>query len=203
MENKIEIKSAKTLLDYWFLRQYGNILIETGTAAGEGVKRGLDAGFDFVCSIEAATEWYEKCVERFGNQFTNNKVRIVLGKSTDKLKEVIDVLDKHNPRFVFYLDAHASGEASASHKELMEFGPDSEYSQDNIIKAELDIILKEKPDSVIVIDDVNGLDDGHAVEYCEKMLAANPNFKFFFFDENLSGKMEYYYYDKLLVALPY
>ena len=203
MENKIEIKSSKTLLDYRFLKHRSSVLVETGSAAGDGIKRALDAGFDSVCSIEASPLWYEKCLERFGSQFTNKKVRLILGKSTDKLKEVIEILDKNKPNFVFYLDAHASGEASASHKELMEFGPDSEYSQDNIIKAELDIILKEKPNSVIVIDDVNGLDDGHAVEYCEKMLAANPNFRFFFFDENLSGKMEYYYEDKLLVALPY
>jgi hypothetical protein len=200
MENKIKITSSKTLLDYRFLRQHGNVLIETGSAAGDGIKRALDAKFDSVCSIEAHAGWYEKCLERFGK---NTKVKLIYGKSTDKLKTAIEIFNIGNPNFVFYLDAHASGEASASHKELMEFGPDSEYSQDNIIKAELDIILAKKPNSVIVIDDVNGLDDGHAVEYCEKMLAANPNFRFFFFDENLSGKIEYYYYDKLLVALPY
>ena len=200
MENKIKIKSSKTLLDYRFLKQNNDIFIETGSAAGDGIKRALDAGFDSVCSIEAHAGWFEKCLERFGK---NTKVKLIYGKSTDKLKTAIEIFNIGNPNFVFYLDAHASGEASASHKELMEFGPDSEYSQDNIIKAELDIILAEKPNSVIVIDDVNGLDDGHAVEYCEKMLAANPHFKFYFFDENLSGKMEYYYEDKLLVALPY
>ena len=201
MENKIEIKSSKTLLDYRFLRQRSSVLIETGTAAGEGIKRALDAGFNSVIGIEADDKWYLTCKERFIN---NRKVLMLLGKSVDRLQEAIKFIGTVNSELItFYLDAHASGEASASHKELMEFGPDSEYSQDNIIKAELDIILAERPNSIIVIDDVNGLDDGHAVEYCEKMLAVNSHFRFFFFDENLSGKMEYYYEDKLLVALPY
>ncbi len=34
------------------------------------------------------------------------------------------------------------------------------------------------------------------------MRKANPEYKFSFWDENLSGKADYYYKDKILVAIP-
>lgn len=192
---KKQIEFTGRLFDYKEFRKYSDVFIETGCANGDGVQRALDAGFDPIISIEAATEWFVKSTRRFDN---TQKVSIVLGKSTDKLKSVIDSL--FEDPFVFYLDAHSSGDTSFGHKECIAGEP--EFQQDNIIKQELNIILSNYNRHIICIDDVNGLEDGHAVEYMDLCLKYNPEYTFRFYDENLSGDPAYYYKDKILVAIP-
>jgi hypothetical protein len=188
----IQIQSTGKLLNYKDFRQYSDTFVETGTAAGDGVQRALDAGFEKVISIEAARKWFEQSGQRFLN---NNKVSLRFGVSSLVLKLALEKIP-----LVIFLDAHPSGPESAGHADLMEKGGESEYQQDAIIKAELDIVLSHYHKHIIIIDDVNGLTDGLAVQYCEKMLKANPEYKFYFYDEDLSGNHSYK--DKILVAIP-
>ena len=189
---KKQIEFTGKLFDYKEFRKYSDVFIETGCANGDGVQRALDAGFDPIFSIEAATEWFVTTTRRFNN---TQKVEIVLGKSTDKLQGVIDRLFK-SP-FVFYLDAHSSGDTSFGHKECLAGEP--EFQQDNIIKQELNIILSNYNKHIICIDDVNGLTDGHAEEYMQICLNANPDYKFQFWDEQLDPKGPRYK-DKILTV---
>lgn len=192
----MNIISTGKLLNYRDFLKYGSDFWETGSAAGEGIQRALDAGYGHVWSVEAQEEWYNVCKERFKD---NPKVDVMLGKSTDLLKN--DVFKHFASRpCVIFLDAHSSGEKSYGHKECVSGEP--EFQQENIIKEELGLILSNFKEHVIIIDDVNGLTDGFAEQYADIMLKANPKYKFFFYDENLSGKAEYYYKDKILVAIP-
>lgn len=195
MGTRIEIESTNRLLDYREFIKYGNTFIETGCAYADGVQRAIDAGFKKVISIEASEMYYESSFNRF---IHNDNVDIVLGKSIDKLPLIIDVVGKEP--YVIFLDAHVSGDTSAGYHDWLEKGAESDYAQDKTIKAELEIILSNYNKHVIIIDDVNGLKDGCAVQYCAQMLKANPDYKFYFYDENLSGEM--LYQDKILVAIP-
>lgn len=190
----IQIQSTGKLLNYKDFRKYSDTFIETGCAAGDGVQRALDAGFNPVISIEASEEYFKQSQQRF---LTSNKVWLYKGKSVDVLT---GIAGKSQIPTVFYLDAHVSGESSAGYQDWLEKGSESDYAQDKCIKQELEIILSHYNKHVIIIDDVNGLTDGHSVEYAEIILRANPDYKFQFYDENLSGN--FLYKDKLLVAIP-
>lgn len=191
---KKQIEFTGRLFDYKEFRKYSNVFIETGCANGDGVQRALDAGFEKVTSIEAATEWFVKSSRRFNEVYN---VDIVLGKSTDMLPKVINNFFQTEP-IVFYLDAHSSGDTSFGHKECIAGEP--EFQQDSIIKQELNIILSNYNKHIICMDDVNGLADGHAREYMELCLKYNPDYKFKFWDEQLDPKGPRYK-DKILTAI--
>ena len=189
------IESTHELLDYKDFVKYSKTFIESGTAYADGVKRALEAGFEEIISIEASPMYYEASRKMFTAQ---DNVQIMLGMSTEVLPNLLKQFDIKTS--VFYLDAHVSGDTSAGYEDWIEKGEESEYAQDKTIKAELKIILEHSNKHVIIIDDVNGLADGHANEYAEIMHAANPDYKFYFMDENLSGN--FLYKEKLLVAIP-
>lgn len=193
------IEFTGRLLDYKDFRKYSDTLCETGNAAGDGIQRALDAGFDHVYGVEAQEMYYNMCVEKFVEKPQKKDVLLFLGKSTDRLPAVLQLIDK---TAVFFLDAHVSGDTSFGYQDWLKDGENGPTSQDNIIKAELAIILANHNKHVIIIDDVNGLFDGHAVEYCDILLQANPDYKFQFYDENLSKDPAFYYRDKILVAIP-
>ncbi|MES2428232.1 MAG: hypothetical protein V4560_14730 [Bacteroidota bacterium] len=180
-------------LDYKNYLPYSDTFIETGTAAGDGVQRALDAGFESIVSIEAATMWYDQCKSRFKS---TPGIDIVFGKSTVMLP---GMLAAFVGPLVIFLDAHPAGVLSAGHSDWIA-DPNGEWAQDNIIQAELRIILTHRPDHIIIIDDVNGMTDGCAEKYMDLCLAANPNYRFEFWSENLSGDL--LYTDKILVCLP-
>ena len=69
------------------LAKYRNrVLIETGTASGEGVRRALQAGFEEVRSVELSEHWYGHCVREFKH---NANVRIYHGLTEDMLSAMI------------------------------------------------------------------------------------------------------------------
>jgi hypothetical protein len=182
------------LFDYKEFRKYSDTFIETGVAAGDGIKRALDAGFEMVTGIEASKMYYEMSRERFKN---NGSVFMVFGKS----ENIIGMVTKNPKTMVIYLDAHVSGDTSFGYEEWKRDGENGPTSQDNIIKAELAIILANYNKHVICIDDVNGMDDGHAKEYMEICLKANQDYKFQFYDEQLD-KNGPLYWNKILVVIP-
>jgi hypothetical protein len=194
----MKIESTGRLLDYREFRKYSDTFIETGNAAGDGLQRALDAGFNTVFGIEASEMYYDICIKR--NFKGEGKVFPLNGTSISVLPVIFSDFPKKS--IVIYLDAHVSGDTSFGWDDWVKNGEESEAAQDKTIKAELNIILKNYNKHVIIIDDVNGLADGHALEYAELISSFNPDYKFYFYDENLSGDPAFYYHDKLLVAIP-
>ncbi|HEY5392149.1 MAG TPA: hypothetical protein VIJ57_08555 [Hanamia sp.] len=45
----MKIESTGRLLDYREFRKYSDTFIETGNAAGDGLQRALDGGFQYIC----------------------------------------------------------------------------------------------------------------------------------------------------------
>lgn len=189
------IEFTGRLFDYKEFRKYSDTFIETGNAAGDGLQRAIDAGFKNILGIEAEKYWWEQCCNRFKG-FKN--IILMLGKSTEELSHLPDMVLKNTS--VFYLDAHVSGQLSYGYDEWLRDGENGPTSQDNIIKAELNIILSNYNKHIICIDDVNGLSDGHAREYMELCLQYNPDYKFRFYDEQLDSKGPRYP-DKILTAI--
>lgn len=181
--------STGKLLDYKDFRQYSDAFIETGTAAGDGVQRAMDAGFNPVLSCEAARCWFELSRDRFNG---NRSAILFFGKSTDVLPAMMQYVGGVS---IIFLDAHPAGPTSAGHAEWVEGNTD--WNQDSIIKAELKIVLASGLKHVIIIDDVNGLADGHSEQYAQMI---GEDYDFNFYDENLSGDL--LYKDKILVATP-
>jgi len=88
-----------------YMQKYGSnkVFVETGTYLGDTVQLALDAGFDFVHTIEVNQGMYDKCNSRFQN---NDKVKLWLGDSVDIIPKIVDELTEPA---TFWLDAHASG----------------------------------------------------------------------------------------------
>jgi hypothetical protein len=200
---KRQIEFTGRLFDYKEFRQYSDTFCETGNAAGDGLQRALDAGFKYIMGVEAQEMYYDMCLGRFKNK---GNILLFLGKSISELPYILEM--RKNNSMIFYLDAHVSGPTSfgyedwvKNYEDWIKNGEESEAAQDKIIKAELNIILSNYNRHIICIDDVNGLSDGHAVEYMDLCLKYNPDYKFRFYDECLSGDKNFYYKDKILTAI--
>lgn len=178
------IELTNKVLSFADFRKYSDTLIESGSFGGDGIQRAVEAGFEYIKSVEALPELYHYCQERF---LSNPKVHLYLGMSKDEFPKMLRNIDYP---VVFFLDAHPSGEGTFGHSE--DIAP--EYQQDNILTSELSIIFAHRNDHVIILDDQNG-DSRH----CRQILNANPNYTFYFYDEKRGDKL---YKNKLLVALP-
>lgn len=159
--------------------QYSDTFIETGTAVGDGVRRAQDAGFTTVHSIEADESLHTIAASRV-------QANLHLGLSYDILPTIIP--DK---RCVFFLDAHPAGPGTHGHDELMT--GDYNHHQDSIITRELGVILRDRNDHVIIIDDMQGWDSGS--KYRNIIRAINPLYKFSIIDD--MGHKE-----KIMICLP-
>lgn len=189
------ITSKDQLLDYKELRHYSNVFIETGSSNGDGIQRVIDAGFDQIYSIEAYYYYFSVCSERFVN---NRQVHLYHGKSVDILPQLIPLFSQP---CVFFLDAHPSSQYSYGYVELSH--GDLEYSQDKIIRDELNLILTSEYRHIIAVDDMYGGSRVCAYHYREMILSAKPNYNFIFYDEDLGGNgQEHFYKDKILLAVP-
>lgn len=194
-----QIEFTGKLFDYKEFRKYSDTFIETGNAAGDGLQRAVDAGFKYKLGVEAKKMYFDMCRERFKHL---QYIHLFLGESVKQLPYMLQTIEEIAKPFVFYLDAHVSGDTSFGYEDWIKNGEESEAAQDKTIKAELNIILTNYNKHIICIDDVNGLADGHAEEYMQICLNANSDYKFQFWDENLSGDPAFYYKGKILVAIP-
>lgn len=77
MANKKQPKK-NTLLNLKDFVKYSDTFIETGTAAGCGIQRALDAGFLKAKSVEAEPSFFKQSSERFKR---NTNVAIFYGLS--------------------------------------------------------------------------------------------------------------------------
>lgn len=181
----------KLIGSYEDFTKYSDTYIESGSCMGGSIELALKAGFKTIKSVEAKENFYQHCLDKFRN---NKNVQLYFGKSTDMWGTMLEGVGKS----VLLLDAHPSGEASAGHSDLMEKGDKSEFFQDNIIHRELEIILAHRNDHVIIIDDQNLDTDKSYISFCEQIYAANPNYKFYGYDEQ---RGTHFYKNKFLVAI--
>lgn len=79
------------------------VFVETGTNEGNGVQRALDAGYDFIYSVENNIGKYAQCQNRFVSNF---KVNLYLGHSPVVLESI---LRDNNGQATIWLDAHGKG----------------------------------------------------------------------------------------------
>lgn len=200
------LESNKLIGNYRDFLKYSDIFCETGTCFGRSVQLALDAGYKHILSVEAKDDFYKKSSETFKG---NSRVTLYNGMSIKMLPTMlVDAkLDNGDKSIVFWLDAHVSGEISAGYQDWMEKGEDSDYDQNKILKAELEIVLKNNPKHVILIDDQNGWNE-YTQGYLDIVLKYNPEAKFEFWDENQKHEEmwessgEFYYKNKILVCLP-
>lgn len=192
MTKKIEPQPTNKLLNFADFIGYSDTFIETGTCYGRSVSLAIAAGYRNIRSVEAKEEYYLHCKKLFEG---SNNIQLYLGKSIDRLP---DMLARVNGPAVFWLDAHVSGEASAGYEDYMAKGEASDYHQHTALKKELKIVLAHNPNHVILIDDQNGYNNDNAV-YIQMMTEANPNYKFYWYDEQMGDK---FYKDKILAAIP-
>lgn len=134
-------------LDFLPYRKFSDTFIETGTHIGESVQSALDAGFTNIKTVELSPTYYTHAKLRFeGNKF----VTCFHGKSVDCLPEMVKDIPIPS---VFWLDAHPAGPGTAGHEEWLK--KDESVYMDNVLKAELEIILRHGR-HVILIDDQHG-----------------------------------------------
>ena len=193
MKDKIIIVETGKILDFADYTKYSKTFIETGTALGRTVQLVRQLGYNDIRSVEANEAYFKECAEMFKH---NANVQLFLGMSTDKLPAMLEGLD--DKPVVFWLDAHVSGERSAGYEDWLQKGNDSDYAQDKVLTAELDIILKRKQKDVIIIDDQNGV-SSDVIRYANRIAEKDDNYIFLMYDELMGDR---YYHKKILVALP-
>lgn len=78
-----------------------NYFVETGTYMGETILRFID-DFEKLYTIELSNHFYEDFNKK---NYNRDKLKSILGDSSEKIKEVIDEL---NGKTIFFLDGHYS-----------------------------------------------------------------------------------------------
>lgn len=155
--------------------------VETGTFKCEGVLLALQAGFQYVDSIEIFKEFYDKATRMVDNP----NVKFHLGSSESMLWEVIK--DK-NYQMTFWLDAHYSGPTPDIFQETtIETGTPMSDVKTPLIK-ELEIIAQHPlKNHIIMIDDIRCCGTDY-FDYITKqdlenaVYKINPNYKIIYED---------------------
>jgi hypothetical protein len=139
-----------------------NTFVETGTAGGT-TTREMSKHFKNVYSIELNPTFYYRAK---GTLEERKNVKILLGDSGEKLKEVLSRLEKPT---LFWLDAHYSG------------GDTALGDKQTPIEKELKSIFNHKiKDHVILIDDArcfNGKNDYPTIDKLKRTIDENGQWK--------------------------
>jgi len=162
--NNIEDKVLSTKQLFKKYKSNYNILFETGTHHGDGVKNALEAGFNKIISVEILPELYKECVNKFSKEIEEGKVYLFLGDSNQKMEEMLQLIDQPA---VFFLDGH--------------------FNNGEPLWGELEAIKKHpiKEHTIIVDDMPNYFGDGNVVK--EKILEINSNYTFTYEDSYNPG----------------
>lgn len=92
----------KKLKENIFAQYPNRWFVETGTYLGDSVQMAIDAGFEYVLSIELSKKYWSLAFDRF---FSNDKVFIWQGDSSEILYDTIRDIDEP---ITFWLDGHYS-----------------------------------------------------------------------------------------------
>ena len=113
-------------------------LIETGTCQGSMIVA-CQPHFNQIYSAELSESYYRHSLKRVGH-FLN--VHLYWGDSRDMLPKMI--LDAPDEPLLFWLDAHPSGIGGC--------GPTADAG--NPLAEEIQLINRDRPDSLVVVDDL-------------------------------------------------
>ncbi len=94
-------------------KEFSGILIETGSATGDGITLAIEAGMKRIISIEAKKEYFDFCKDKF-KSFP--QVEMIHGESQVKISEVLKDI---NEPVVFWLDAHYCGHVNINGVEII------------------------------------------------------------------------------------
>ena len=169
-----------TAVGQYFRRFRRDIFVETGTLVGNGLWCALEAGFDRCYSIEIHEHQYQAACGRFHQEILDDRVRLILGDSGERLPDVVHEIDRPA---LFWLDAHMS----------QNYGP--QLSKACPALEELAAIDRSPVrDHVILIDDVACFDNAahdniplQAVK--DRILSINPAYQFERLDAVLPGNI--------------
>lgn len=139
---KYEEHSNKKLLDIINKYNKNKIFIESGSYLGDGIICAYNCNmFSKIYSIEIKKELYDNLCKKF-NSYKN--INLHLGDSGEILGDIIKNI---NEGITFWLDGHYSAGITGCSKKYL-----------SPIEKELEIIaeyLKDKDNSLIIIDDIN------------------------------------------------
>jgi hypothetical protein len=130
-------------VDFKKWKQNCTVLIETGTAFGDGISSALCAGIEKIYSIELQPDLHRNAVDKFKD---NKNVEIIYGNSMDVLPSLIE--KTKNESVLFWLDAHWSGSEFAG--EMMNV-----FLPKELDSIEKHISVRNNRNIVIMIDDMN------------------------------------------------
>jgi len=173
-----------------FKKYLNDIFIETGTFKGDGVQMAIEAGFQYIYSIELSDLLYQKCLERFSNM---DGVLLIQGDSSNKLPELLSHL---NATVTFWLDGHYSGILEGEQTALGEVN--------SPLMAELEAIKNHHIKThTILIDDLRGWKkETHGFDVQDlmnKIIEINPDYVFTF-DDGYDYELNITYPNDILVA---
>lgn len=120
--------------------------VETGTATGDSLALAAQhPGFERLYSIEIVPELASAACKRFAG---DKRIAIIEGDSTERMSEIIDVLD--DAPALFWLDAHFPGAHTGA-----AYDAEPDVARRLPLQAELEEIARRRRDSrdVILIDD--------------------------------------------------
>jgi hypothetical protein len=145
MSEYMEIEDRRNVI-----RQYASTFnihtfVETGTSDGS-TTAALIPDFDQLYTIEIDEGWYNHAQLLFANE---SKVSPILGDSTVKLPEIVELLQKTNTPALYWLDGHYCGGATRG---LL----------DSPVVAELTAVFYAPKGSVILVDDARIFGGGAA-----------------------------------------
>ena len=165
MPSQIPHLEKQRIISHYGRKHKLETFVETGTYKGEMILSQLK-NFKWLYSIELSERLANRATRKFRG---NNKVKIITGDSSEKLKEV--VLGVKGP-MLFWLDGHYSG------------GITARGDVDCPIYAELDAIFENpNPNHVILIDDArefNGTYDYPKVDEVVSYINKKSDGKFSF-----------------------
>lgn len=128
-----EAQWKRALITYFAKAFNLKTFVETGTCWGDTVEA-VRQNFDDIWSVELSTIFFNRAVERFAHI---SNVHILFGSSGEILPSILSQI-KSTP--VIWLDAHLTGGPSAGNGDQ--------------VSAELNAIVKFRPDALVLIDDV-------------------------------------------------
>jgi hypothetical protein len=130
-----------------------NILIETGTGAGDSLDYCSRFNFTKLYSIEIHEEIYKSARDKFAH---DDRIEILNSSSADALKEIIPALGQDDT-VLFWLDAHFPGADYGLAK------PGDEKNDDIRLPLEQELHLISSlrtPRDVILVDDLRIYEEG-------------------------------------------
>lgn len=94
----------------YFLEKGARTFIDTTMFHGDGIAMAIDCGFEKVIGIEAADQFYQKCLAKFSDQIESGLVHLLYGDSKDEMENACNMVT--SPA-IYWLDTYLKEAASS------------------------------------------------------------------------------------------